>query len=343
MHPALMKVVLFLYRVLAIVGLYGVLIGVCGYAFLLGFYGISTSWVAPVTLSPYDERSLQVVQKLVTSRQTLETLTLDIQKLEASTAEMKRHRDALVILRPQVEAAIARETWHNRTNSRELALLHNAKLSDNADSQNGIRQATDLESSLDKELAAGLITRSDATLQRVQLNEARRAVTDSRISEVLLRDSVLQKSTTSTQLLDALGKRAELTSQIAQLDISIQASEQQLQTEREQVRRLEDAIALASHTPYYLAVSGSVPVNLAFVPYENLNNVSVGAPVYNCYLNIVLCRHVGRVKQLFDTEERVQNPIFRTDMRGVMIQLELDDPSAAMSKTLFLNRRPLLI
>jgi hypothetical protein len=67
----------------------------------------------------------------------------------------------------------------------------------------------------------------------------------------------------------------------------------------------------------------------------------VGAPVYDCYLNMVACRKVGTVKQTFTGEEHAIHPIFRTDIRGFMVQMELDHPESAKSKTVFLNRKPL--
>jgi hypothetical protein len=56
---------------------------------------------------------------------------------------------------------------------------------------------------------------------------------------------------------------------------------------------------------------------------------------------MILCRKVGMVKLLFAGEEHAIHPIFRTDIRGFMIQMQLDHPESAKSKTVFLNRKPL--
>jgi hypothetical protein len=55
---------------------------------------------------------------------------------------------------------------------------------------------------------------------------------------------------------------------------------------------------------------------------------------------MVACRKVGTVKQIFPGEEHAIHPIFRTDVRGFMVQMELDRPNSAKSKTVFLNRKP---
>jgi hypothetical protein len=59
-------------------------------------------------------------------------------------------------------------------------------------------------------------------------------------------------------------------------------------------------------------------------------------------LKVILCREVGTIKQVFTSEEHGSHPIFRTDLRGFLVQLDLDNQESAKSKTLFVNRKPLL-
>ena len=335
------KSVVGLYRVFAIFALYAVLLGVLAYGFVMGFYAMNTSWAAPVILSPSDDKSLDFTQKLVTSKQTLEDLNLDIKRLQSSVAEMNQHRASLLALEPELQAAIAREKNHNHTTGPQLTQLDQQKQADNAKTQAVMAHVQELETSIDKDLAAGLITKGDAATQRVALNQAQTAFTDSKISQVLLTDSVLEKNTTNTKSLDVLDKETELRSEIAQLDIALNIAEKQIHEESQQVDRLKKALATAKQTPYYLSVSGGSKVYFAFVPYDNQGSVKVGAPVYDCYLNMVACRKVGTVKQIFSEEEHAVHPIFRSDMRGFLIQLDLDHPESAKSKTVFLNRKPL--
>jgi hypothetical protein len=335
------KWVIALYRIFAILTLYAVLTGVLAYGFVMGFYALNTSWAAPVILSPADDKSLDFTQKLVTSKQTLEDVSLDKKRLESSISEMKLHRVALLALEPELHSAIAREKTHARATGPQLSQLDQQKQADNAKTQGVLAQVKEVEASIDKDLAAGLITKGDAATQRVALNQAQSSFTDSRINEVLLTDNVLEKTTTGTKSLDILDKQAELRSEIAQLDIAINLAEKQIHEESQQIDRLKKALATAKQTPYYLSVSGGNKIYFAFVPYDNQGGVSVGAPVYDCYLNMVACRKVGMVKQVFTGEEHAIHPIFRSDMRGFMIQMELDHPESAKSKTVFLNRKPL--
>ncbi len=341
-QPMIYRLVVTLYRIFGILTLYLVLIGILSYAFVMGFYAVNTSWAAPVILAPSDDKSLDFTQKIVTSKQTLEDLKVDVQRLQSSISEMTGHRTSLLNLEPELQAAIARERVHNRAAGPQLSQLDQQKQADNLKTQTVIAQVKLVEAAIDKDLAAGLITKGDAATQRAALNQAQASYTDSKINEILLTDNILEKTTTDTKSLDVLNKQAELKSEIAQLDIAINVAQEQVREESQQIDRLRTAIATAKQTPYYQIVSGGKSVYFAFVPYDNQGSVSVGAPVYDCYLNMVACRKVGTVKQMFAGEDHAIHPIFRTDVRGFMVQMELDRPESAKSKTVFLNRKPLL-
>jgi hypothetical protein len=341
LQPLIYKSVVTIYRIFAIVTLYVVLGGVLAYGFIMGFYALNTSWAAPVILSPVDDKSLDFTEKLVTSKQALEELNVDKKRLEEGVAEMNKHKAALLALEPELQAAIVRERKHNQATGPQLLELDKQKQSDNLKTQVVLTQVKEVEASIEKDLAAGLITKGDAATQRAALNQAQSSYTDSKIGEVLLTDSILEKTTTDTKSLDVLDKQAELISEIAQLDIAVGVAQKQLHEESQQIDRLRQALATAKRTPYYLTTSGDNTVYFAFVPYDNRNNVSSGSSVYDCYLNMIACKKVGTVKQIFAGEEHAIHPIFRTDMRGFLIQMQLDHPESAKSKTVFLNRKPL--
>jgi hypothetical protein len=336
------KLVLTLYRVFAVAVLYLVLIGILAYAWIMGFYAVNTSWAAPVILSASDEKSLDFREKLVTSQQTIEDLKVDTQKLETGLSEMKEHRAALLALAPQLRDAIRREQLHNSTAGPALAQLDKQKLADNTKTQKVLARLKELEANINKDLAAGLITKGDAAQQLSALNQAQDAYTDSQIGEILLTDSVLDKTTTGTNTLNVLEKQVELQSEVAQLDIAISVAEKQFYEESRQIARLREAIATARQSPYYLNASGGQTLYFAFVPYDNQAHAAVGSPIYDCYLNMVLCRHVGTVKAIFPGEEQAIHPIFKTQIRGFMMQMTLDHAESAKSKTVFLERKPVL-
>ena len=342
LHSYAYKSVLTSYRIFAILVLYAVLLGVLCYAFVMGFYAVNKSWAAPVILSASDEKSLDFMQKLVVSRQTIEDLKVDILRQQTTLAEMDKHRASLLALDPELQSAIVREREHDSVTGPQLAELDKQKQVDNHKTQEILTQMRQLEGEIKSDLANGLITKGDAATQLAALNQAEDAYTDSRIADVLLSDNVLDKTTIGTRSLDAIEKQAELRSNIAQLDVTLSVAEKQLQEDNLQVERLHDAITIAKQSPYYLNASGSKRLYFAFVPYDNQANVSVGAPIYDCYLNMALCRKVGTVKQIFLGEQVISHPIFKTQVRGLTILMDLSHPESAKSQTVFLGGKPLL-
>ena len=334
--------VITVYRVFAVVVLYLVLGGILTYAFVMGFYAVNSSWAAPVILSAVDEKSLDFRAQLVTSQQTIEDLKVDSDKLQSGIAEMTKHRTALLALEPELRAAIAREEKHNRATGGELAALDQQKQADNLKTKEVLAQLKEVESNIKKDLASGLITQGDAATQLAAINQTQSGLTDSKIAEVLLTDSVLTKTTNGTATLDVLEKQAELRSEAAQLDVAINVSQKQLQEETRQIDRLRQAIITAKQSPYYLNAAGGQTLYFAFVPYDNQTSAVAGQPVYDCYLNMIACRKVGTVKQIFAGEQDAIHPIFKTNIRGFLMQMNLDHPDSARSKTVFLGRKPLL-
>jgi hypothetical protein len=67
-----------------------------------------------------------------------------------------------------------------------------------------------------------------------------------------------------------------------------------------------------------------------------------GSAVYDCYFNMVVCRKVGDVKQIFTGEQEAIHPIFKTQIRGFLIQMDLNGKESAKSRTVFLGRKPIL-
>jgi len=133
-----------------------------------------------------------------------------------------------------------------------------------------------------------------------------------------------------------------LQSEVAQLDIAIGVAEKQFYEESRQIARLREAITTAKKSPYYLNASGGQTLYFAFVPYDNQVHAVVGSSIYDCYLNMILCRQVGTVKAIFPGEEHAIHPIFKTQIRGFMIQMTLDYAESAKSKTVFMGHKAVL-
>ena len=331
-----------LYRIFAVAVLYLVLGGILAYAFVMGFYALSNTWAAPLILSAVDEKSLDFREKLVTSQQTIEDLKVDTQKLESGIAEMNKHRTALLALEPQLKEAIARELAHNRAVGPRLAALDTEKQADNLQTKAVLAQLKEVESNINKDLAAGLITKGDAATQLSALNQTESAYTDSKIAEALLSDSIFCRRPRQAPIrLTSWKNKRRCARKPPSSTIAINVAEKQSQEESRQIDRLRQAIVTAKQSPYYLNAAGGQTLYFAFVPYDNRASAVVGHPIYDCYLNMIVCREVGTASQVFAGEETATHPIFKTNLRGFLIQMTLEHPNSAKSKTVFLGRKPL--
>jgi hypothetical protein len=339
--PAINHSVLTLYRVFAIVSLYAVLAAVLMFGLGSAFYAGSKTWVAPVILSQSDKDTLDLTSKTLATQNTVDNLTLDMGKLANTVAEAQSHKAKLAHLLPSIDEAIEQENRHKRATGPVLASLDNQKNADNTRTQGALAKLADVNATIDQELAAGLITKSDASQAAMNLVKSNGDLTDSKIATTLLKDTVWEKTLPSTTYLDTLHKKAELESEIACLEIVIDAAQKQIATEQIQVAKLEGALTLVKQTPLWAAMQGAT-TNVALVPYENQSVANEGEPVYDCYLSFVACRRVGTVKGRFVGEQHTTHPIFKTDLRGFLVELELTDPDSAKSKTLFVGNKPLL-
>ena len=84
-------------------------------------------------------------------------------------------------------------------------------------------------------------------------------------------------------------------------------------------------------------------VTVAFVPYENLDNVEEGMPIYSCRWGLVWCREVGAVGPALKGEVTDTHPQTGSSLRGLMVEIRLDEENAAEEQALFVGKRPFWI
>jgi hypothetical protein len=107
------------------------------------------------------------------------------------------------------------------------------------------------------------------------------------------------------------------------------------------IGRYDKLIHELQSSAYITAIERKVTV--AFVPYENLDNVESGMPIYACRWGLVLCREVGVVRTQLSGEVTDSHPQSGSSMRGVMVEINLDDREAAGENALFVGKKPFWI
>ena len=336
------KIVLFLYHIGGTLLLYGVLFWTLWFCGKLLFYVGNSSWIVPTVITKEDPGVLDVAQKLITTQQALDTLKLEVVKDKESIGEMKAHRHQLSLLYPKLVKAIGTETSANTHNGSQLSALDARAVEKDELFSQAVEKANGVAKQIDADLEVGLITKADAAVKKEQIAEQSATALADEINEILLRDQIIQKTTTGTQTIDVLDKRTELESQIATLDLSIAVAERELDAFCSQMDQLNEALGLVNDTPYAAVLNGGQ--SFAFVPNVD-GHIAPGAPIFGCSMDFIFCHQVGEVTKVFTDEEREQNPVsiplLSATIRGVIAQIKLQDGSAVKSQTLFLHRAPL--
>jgi hypothetical protein len=336
------KIVLFLYHISGTILLYGALFWTLWFCGKLLFYVCNTSWIVPTVITKEDPGVLDLAEKVITTKQALDSLRLEVLKNKAAISEMTAHRRQLSLLYPKLVEAIQTETLANSNDGRRLSSLAVRAIAKDEKLTQAVEEANGIAQQIDEDLTAGLITKADAAVKKEQIAHESASALENQINEVLLEDQILQKTTTGTQTLDVLDKRAELRSQIATLDISIAAAQRQLNADNLQIDELAEAMRLVKNTPYATVLNGGQ--TFAFVPYVD-GKIEPGTPIVACYAEFILCHAAGEITRVYSDEEHEQNPLaiplLSSTIRGVMAQINLRDPSAVKSQTLFVRRAPL--
>jgi hypothetical protein len=336
------KPTLTLYRIFAAVMLYSLLIVIGSYGFTMGFYSVSKSWVAPMSISPSNDKILQMVQSLTTTTATLNTLTTNNTGLMKSRTELVQRRGILEQLSAQLAGALVSERSKNAASTVQLTDLLVQKQSDISHTSDMMAEYERMKAGIEHDLKMGLITQADAVQQETTLTQFKNSLTDSKVSQVmteLTRQKLTDGGLTS---VDMIQKQVELRSQITQIDLQVANGDDQIRNNNAQITVIKKALELTKTNPYFQATNATRPLDFAFVPYDNQKAVEIGAKVYDCYLSMLVCREVGKVTATFQDEERATNPFYKTDMRGFLAQLDLNDHESSKSKTLFVNGKPLL-
>src|SRR6185312_4455462 len=104
--------------------------------------------------------------------------------------------------------------------------------------------------------------------------------------------------------------------------------------------RQDKLVQTIEQTSYLRALTDHAQV--AFVPYDNLGKLSKGASLYGCRLGMIFCHRVGTVLEILPGEVQFKHPQRDKQLRGQMVELQLDDSAAATDDVLFVGGRPLL-
>ncbi|MDQ3369893.1 MAG: hypothetical protein M3680_31125 [Myxococcota bacterium] len=337
------KLIVASYRLLGFAILSLIVVVLVGYVATTTFYFFSTSWVTPVAVSASDEKVVKLKAELAAQHNVRDRLVAELDATERTiTAQSEFQLAFAQAIRTDLEG---RQAALGRV--RELA-------STAARTRSQIRRSTaayamDHADKIAKEYDAGLIDRSamlNGKYQLAQLSTSNLSLAE-RQADFEQRAAQLAGETRALDALLAEGATGRLSYEVLKIKRDYEESARALhkatadrQLLHTALGRQDEIIAGLQQAPYLRALAHGATV--ALVPYANLGEVTVGAPLHACRLEMVVCREVGRVLAILPGEVTFPHPHRDTMLRGQLVELRLTEPTAAAEDVLFAGGAPLL-
>jgi hypothetical protein len=339
-------------RLLALVCLLGIAVGIA-FAVRVTHRALSDAWVAPLQLSPDNERVVdlriqQTKEKADRARLSAEVSAID-DELQAVDVSLKRMQTLSIDYR----GALA---WSTEAQGRELRDLSEQSAELESKKQMLMDLLSAQEAALrrsDADRSAGLITSSEFDRQAIAVQQLRVELQDCGI-ELARVDAARSDATARGQALTSASSIRSDPNHHARSQLSpdvIKFYDDQVRVELEVARlEAEKRSALAHRSaaqgalddmgqllrelesrPLYRAMLQST--DLAFVPYEHLRRFAVGDDVVACVWSVFACRTVGTVSEVVPGEVVTQDP-WGELARGQYVVLEMRDRSALFERVL---------
>jgi len=300
------------------------------------------SFVVPTILSPSSEPVVATKLRLgelrverVRAMAEMDSLDAD---LNGSEKALGRLRDLERTTGDALHYTSALTSQKTEENNAELAALQQQKqlLVSMLNSQE------QLTNRAQKDVEAGLISRSEFARQQQALSQTQLALLDNNRATLRGRSAVDENNLTQAALTrQAAPKTPELVHrqeqlirvelEIVRIDSEKRAKAAQRDALVERVAQIDEMVQQIEERPLFQAMDKDL--ELAFVPYTQLSGVAPGAGVYSCVWGLVWCHSVGVVSDLVPGEV-VQADPWGSSTRGEYAVLELTDHDAARAKTL---------
>jgi hypothetical protein len=331
------------YRLLGFVVLAVIVVVLLGYIATTVFFMVSRTWIVPTVISPSDEHVLALQTELTTHQTQRDRVAAELADAERAVAAEERFQLAFAaamaadLVARQAELvrvrALATDASATRRNihgaNRAFATQHGARLA--------------------REYQARLVDRSgmiDGKLQLAQISGSSLALAEKQ-AELDTRAAELAAAVAGLSALVASQPgNVPLSYDVLTIKRSYDASKLALAKARDtramhaaQLLRQQQLIDSLEQSGYLRALRDGASV--AAVPYDNIANAGKGSPLYACRAAMLLCKRVGSVLEVLPGEVTLRHPHRARQLRGRMIELQLDEPDAARDDVLFVGGAPL--
>ncbi len=312
-----------------------------GYVGQQGYRAATDSFIAPIILSPDNDMVLANKLKLSELHVERAKTSAQIQALDADVAAAGQATARLKSLHALTRDALA---WTSALNARqayagaaELKILDQQRrtLSELLSQQQTFTQQARLN------MDAGLISKMDLAKEEQATGRWQVALIETERTQ-LQAQILVQQAALARKALDRTGpampEQLAQGEQMVRIELELMKLEAEQRSKSTEKKVLEEKLALIVELdgqlkarPIFRALDKSMDV--AFVPYTQLEGLHQGAGVYDCVWGIFHCKPVGTVAELVPGEVILPDP-WGNQSRGQYAVLELQERDSAKSKTL---------
>jgi hypothetical protein len=337
------RLLISMYRLLGFGILTVIVVVLLGYIGTTAFYFLNRSWVTPVAISPNDEKVVALQGQLAAQLNVRAQLVGELEQSErALKAEQAFQLQFARAIKKDLEA-------RRRALGRVKQLAYAAAATRDEIRAAGDEFSSSSASKMEQDYKARLVDFDQVLAGKFQLAQ----ITSAKLSLAERQADFDQRAAelaAQTGSLDAILEDKTLTSALSYDVLKIardyEASKLAYAKELDNRKRLTESIARQdqiidgiNQSAYLRALADGAAV--ALVPYDNLANVGKDTPLYACRFQMVLCRSVGKVREVLPGEVQVKHPTRDNILRGRMVVMEMTEQEAAQREVLFVGGRPL--
>ena len=337
------KVVVSTYKLIGFAVLTLIALALVSYLGANVFYWFSTSWIEPTVIAPTDDRVLALSTQLLQQSSARDKVAADLADAERVMRMQQEFLDG-------AKKALTDELADRKSELNRLMALDRSFSSTRAEVASSGRVYSGLSKRrLAAEYGAHLIDRETAATGALQLSQIAQGNLSLAEKAVELDTRRAELSRETDTLAAAVGQKPAARHSIEVLKTiqDVRRAELELDKARDDrgvlqrsLERYDRMVRTISESPLLRAVDGKGTI--AFVPYDNLERVKPGAPVYGCAIGPLFCRKVGSIVALLPGEMAYKHPLHNTQLRGQAVELSLGDVHDAERKVLFVGGRPVL-
>jgi hypothetical protein len=350
------------YKVGGFVILAAILAGMASYLSTTVFFLVDHSWIQPAILSPTDERVLKITSQIADESARRDRLLFERRELAVRLEHERRIMASEESFQGSIKGALQGDIDARRADLAMLQKLVGSQAKAKAEIVRARAAYADLSHERLEQLFAAHVIDQDGlvngTYQLAQITHSGLLLDESQVN-LDLRMRGLSREAASMQSLASLLETGEAGPAPFGYDVlrikqaydksvleheraraSGDALEKNIQAMDATISEHEGVIAVLRGSPYLRAAAHEITV--AFVPYENVENMSSGVPVYGCLVGFLWCEKVGSVTGMLDGEARNRHPIRNSELRGQLVSLEVDGAAWSRRPILYTSRKPLL-